>query len=500
MAPCRTQSREVLVVDFDDLASLRRNSPAWRLLCADNAPLVLSFLGRVFVEENVRSISGAELVSRLEDELYALNERLGAGTFPKRASAYLDDWSAPEVGWLRKYYPAGSDEVHFDATSAVEKALAWVKSIQSRSFVGTASRLNTVFELLRQMAFGAETDQDVRLAELRRRRGQIDAEIARVAAGEVEVMDATALRDCYQQFSATARGLLADFREVEANFRTLDREMRERVAIWSGSKGELLDEVLGDRNAIAESDQGKSFHAFYDFLLSHQRQTEFTELLDKVQALEAIAEKDPRMRRIHYDWLDAGERTQATVRLLSEQLRRFLDDQVWLENRRVMDILHSIESNAVKLREQRRVPVGCEIDETAPTVVLPMERPLYTPRGKLELDSSAIEIDGDDVDVSRLFEQVHVDPARLSRGVRLALQHRSQVGLTQLLEGRPLEEGLAELVTYLSLTDRTFEVVFDERIREHVRWGDPDGRARVAVMPRVTFTRAAAGPVEAVHQ
>ena len=276
--------------------------------------------------------------------------------------------------------------------------------------------------------------------------------------------------------------------------------MRERVAAWSGSKGELLDEVLGDRNAIAESDQGKSFHAFYDFLLSHQRQAEFTELLEKVQALEAIAEKDPRMRRVHYDWLDAGECTQATVRLLSEQLRRFLDDQVWLENRRVMDILHSIESNAVKLREQRRVPVGCEIDETAPTVVLPMERPLYTPRGKLELDSAAIEIDGGDVDVSRLFEQVHVDPARLSRGVRLALQQRSQVGLTQLLAERPLEQGLAELVTYLSLTDRAFKVVFDERIREHVRWDDPDGRARVAGMPRVSFTRTAAGPVEVVHR
>src|SRR5258708_15024760 len=53
-----------------------------------------------------------------------------------------------------------------------------------------------------------------------------------------------------------------------------------------------------------------------------------------------------RLRHIHHDWLDAAERTQATVRQLSDQLRRFLDDQVWFENRRVIDVLRSIEASA----------------------------------------------------------------------------------------------------------------------------------------------------------
>jgi len=65
-----------------------------------NAPLVLSFLHRVFVADNVRSISATELASRLDDELYALNQRdgeRGGRRFPKPAKAYLDDWAAPEV-------------------------------------------------------------------------------------------------------------------------------------------------------------------------------------------------------------------------------------------------------------------------------------------------------------------------------------------------------------------------------------------------------------------
>jgi hypothetical protein len=480
-------------VDFDEISSLRRHSPAWKLLGAVNAPLILSFCDKVFVAGNVRSISATDLVSRLDDELYALAERHGGQAFPKPAKAYLEDWAAPEAGWLRKYYPEGSDEPYFDATPAVEKALTWVKSLRARSFVGTESRLNTIFILLRQMVFGSETDPQVRLAELRRRRDEIDAQITRVEDGEVELLDASALRDRYQQFAATARELLADFREVEANFRALDRDLRERVAAWTGSKGELLDDVLGSRETIADSDQGKSFRAFYDFLLSPVRQEELTGLLDRVQALEAIGEADARMRHIHFDWLDAGERTQATVRMLSEQLRRFLDDQAWLENRRVMDILRSIESNALRLREHREITLNTEINGNSPAVSLPMERPLYTPREKAPLDSASVQAGQDAFDAETLFEQVHVDPARLSLGVRRALQQRSQVGLAQLVSEQPLEHGLAELVTYLSLTDEAFLVVFDEQAMEQVSWRDPDGGDRTATLPRVTFARTAGG-------
>ena len=486
------QDRDRLtVVGFDEISWLRGNSPAWRLLRAENAPLVLSFLDQVFVAENVRSISAAELANRLDDELYALNERLGERAFPKPAKAYLDDWAAPEAGWLRKYYPEGSDEPHFDVTPAVEKALAWVRALQARSFVGTESRLNTVFLLLRQMAFGAETDPDERLGELRRRRQELDDEIARVQAGQLDVLEASALRDRYQQFSATARELLADFREVEENFRKLDRNLREKIATWHGAKGELLDDVLGSRETIADSDQGRSFQAFYDFLLSQARQDELSRLLESVHQLTEISEADPRLRHIHYDWLDAAERTQATVRQLSEQLRRFLDDQVWSENRRVIDILHEIESHALRQREER-IPVTTELDAASPDLVLPMERPLYAPVAKAAIDSSSIQPADEEADLAALFDQVYVDPAPLRRSVLRALLRGSQVGLTELVREHPLQHGLAELVAYLSLTDEAFRVVFDEQRTEQMRWHDPDGRERIVSIPRVTFARAAA--------
>jgi len=77
-----------VVPSVDEIAWLRDNSPAWRLLRADNAPLALSFLHRLFVTDNVRSISAAELASRLDDELYALNQH----DSDRAARSSADSW------------------------------------------------------------------------------------------------------------------------------------------------------------------------------------------------------------------------------------------------------------------------------------------------------------------------------------------------------------------------------------------------------------------------
>ena len=244
----------------------------------------------------------ADLVEALEDELFHLRDMLGEERFPQSALNYLNDWAAPEKGWLRKYYRQGSDEVQYDLTPATEKALAWLEGLGKRSFVGTESRLLTLFELLRQLSEGSEEDPQTRLQELHKRRDAIDAEIAQVQQGNVSILDDTALKDRFMQFDRQARELLSDFREVEHNFRQLDRSVRERIATWEGTKGELLLGIMGERDAIADSDQGASFRAFWDFLMSPRRQEEFSERLDKVLALPIIEELKPdkRTRRIHH--------------------------------------------------------------------------------------------------------------------------------------------------------------------------------------------------------
>lgn len=484
--------------DFATLDVLRTHHPAWRLLRSDHAPLVASFLHRVFVLPNVRVMAAADLTEALEDELYALRLQLGekgATAFPKPALEYLNDWAAPDKGWLRKFYKPGTDEAQFDLTPATEKAIAWLSQLSERQFVGTESRLLTLFDLLKQMSEGSETDPARRIADLQKKRDEIDAEISRVVAGDVPLLDDTALKDRFQQFMQGARELLADFREVEHNFRQLDRRVRERIALWDGSKGALLEEIMGERDSIADSDQGRSFRAFWDFLLSSRRQEELTDLLDRVLALPAVTDLKPdgRTRRVHYDWMEAGEHTQRTVAALSQQLRRFLDDQAWLENRRIMDILHAIEGKAMALRGAPPVGVVMEIAEAQADIELAMERPLFKPAVKPIIAQLTLEAGEQDIDPSAMFEQVVVDKARLTRHIRQVLQDRAQVTLRELVATQPMRQGLAELVAYLQLGSDVFSAVVDENVPEPLEWqamsasGQPV--TRTANLARVIFMR-----------
>jgi len=490
-------------MDHHTLSALRERHPAWRLLASAHAPLVAGFLHRVFVLPNVRLMNAADLAEALEDELYALREQLGPAAYPKGALDYLNDWAAPDKGWLRKFYKPGTDEAQFDLTPATEKAIAWLGQLSERAFVGTESRLLTLFALLEQISAGTEADPVKRVDDLRAKRDALDAEIARVQAGELPLLDDTAVKDRFQQFQQVARELLADFREVEHNFRQLDRQVREKIALWEGSKGALLEQIMGERDAIADSDQGRSLRAFWDFLMSSQRQEQLSERLDQVLALPAVAalKPEPRTRRVHHDWLEAGEHTQRTVAQLSQQLRRFLDDRAFLENRRILDLLHGIESKALALRSAAPTGTLMHLDAMGAGVELPFERPLFTPSVKPRLADVALEGFEAEIDTARLFEQFVVDKARLRSAIVQALRHQPQVTLRDVLQTAPLQRGLAELVAYLELVHAPpdgsaldgLRALVDESVTEPIAWQAHNAAGqsvtRAARLPRVIFTR-----------
>jgi Protein of unknown function (DUF3375) len=480
------------MIDFDTLHAMRERHPAWRLLRYENAPLVVAFLHRTFVLTNQRVIAQADLVEALEDDLFTLRQRHPDLASSRSASDYLADWSSNDRGWLRRFYRDGSDEPHFDLTPGTEKAISWLTSLSDRTFVGTESRLLTLFEILQQLAEGTQTDPEVRMAELLKRREEIDSEIARVERGEIDMLDDRAIKERFQQFVVLARELLADFREVEHNFRGLDRRVRERIALFEGNKGDLVNEILGERDEISDSEEGRSFRAFFEFLMSAQRQEVMSERLDAVFQLNPVQELEPdrRIRRVHYDWLEAGEHTQRTVALLSSQLRRFLDDQAWIENRRIMTILHDIEAGALALREHQPDGSFFDVEETWAEINLPMERPLFTPKPVVAFTDVNVEMpDDDDIDVSELFRRDVVDVELLAQRImdRLAITAKSeQVTLAELCREHPVKHGLAEVVTYLHLASDRFASIVDDTIVDAISWSVND-TTRTVKLPRLIF-------------
>ena len=485
-----------MALDYFELKHMRKNHPAWqRLMAAENGPFIAAFMDKVFSDVKVRQISESEIRMLLEDYLFSLKETGPEESFPRSAADYLTEWSRNDRGWLRKFYPPGSDEPHFDLTPASEKALQWIRDLFERSFIGTESRLYSSIDLLRQIVHGMEEDQEVRISRLEEEKRKIEEDIRRTRDGLIPLLTDREVRERFLQFQRQSGDLLSDFRAVEQNFRDLDRETREKIASWSGDKSSLLKVLLGERDAISGSDEGQSFGAFWGFLMSSASQEELSDLLDTVCSMDALKKLDDpvRYKRIHFDWMLAGEQTQRTVARLSQQLRRFLDDKSYYENRRISQLMDNIEALALNIRKNPPEGTFMEMDAFRPDIRMPMEHPLFSPPENRELSADFEEIDVSQLDDGVLFNQVVVDKRQLKRNIHQILQKKEQVSLGAVLQEYPLKEGLAEVITYLSLGEESLDALVDGKEKERIIWTDRESRNRTALIPLVVFNRKSDG-------
>ena len=483
-------------MDFNRISGLRSH-PAWRLLQADSAALIISFLYRTFIVTNQRSVPAEELATRLDDYLHHLREH-GEKRYPRKGRDYLNDWSSGEQSYLRKYYPAASvgDEPLFDLTPATEKVIEWIASFEQKQFVGTESRLLTIFRLLQEIADETETDPTLRIQQLEQEKQAIERKIAQLTAGHITPHDSTRIKEKYLQAEETARQLLFDFCQVEENFRTLDRGVRERITTSDSGKGQMLDTIFLEQDAITESDQGRSFKAFWSWLMSPASQEQLQETLQKVLQLPEITalnstseQQDALLDGIRFRLLEAGEKVNSTCAQLVEQLRRYLDDQAWLENRRIMEIVRQIEQSAIAIRQSPPPEkVFTRLAPLKPEIELPMARGLFRPAQRPVIDEVPQEGEAD-VDTSVLYNQHYVDEQLLKSQIRFALHNRPQITLLELVELYPVTKGLSEVIAYLHIASESNRAVINTDLNQAIAWQDSSGVEKTAWMPSVIFIR-----------
>jgi len=475
-------------MNYEYLDRLRQSHPAWKLLTADSAPLVISFLEKAFIDGNIRSISESRLEEHLEDYLIYIRSIYGDESYPRTPSEYLDDWADSSRGWLRKYYPRTGDEAEFDITPSAEKVIEWLRGFEKREFVGTESRLLLIFQMIRDLVSAAESDPEKRIAELEKRRSEIDEEISRARQGLVTAYDSRQIKENFWRIEEEVRRLMSDFREVEENFRHLDRETRERITTGAFGKSQILDDIFREHDVIEQSDQGRSFAAFWLFLMSRSRQEDLDSGIEKILGLADIKESGASpVASMKYSLLDAGDRVKRTLGSLSEQLCTFLDSRVWLENRRIMDLIKSVEETALAVRNS--IPADKDffaIDSISPEIELPMERRLFTPPQKPPvIEASPGEGEADGIP-DALYTQHYVDELKLLDNIRRALAGKTQVSLLEVCEASPVEKGLSEIITYMVIASRGDGAVIDTGKQQVIEYREDEKIKRVS-MPLVIF-------------
>lgn len=97
----------------------------------------------------------------------------------------------------------------------------------------------------------------------------------------------------------------------------------------------------------------------------------------------------------------------------------------------------------------------------------------------------------EEVDCEVLFTQAFIDRVRLAQNIRESLPENSSALLSDIIAMHPIEQGAAEIVGYLALTDDDVEIDMTddgETLLDYPSPHDPQTVMR-ARMPRVTLRR-----------
>jgi hypothetical protein len=467
-----------------------RQQPTWKLLAADNAPLIAAML-QALLMDGERQLPASLMHERLARELDDL--RAHGQIAPRTAQAYVAEWLAS--GWLERRFPAGASEEQYELTAPAIAALRFLGSLDSSRSVATESRLALVIQQLVQLARQTDADPHSRLAELLAERERIDAQIEAVNEGRVEVLDETRALERAREVIALADELAEDFRHVHDDFQQLDRDFRERIIDDERERGEMLEALFAGVDVIAESEAGRSFDAFWRLLTDAEQSAQLETAVDAVTGRDFARKLDRRERafllHLTRTLLDRGGHVHDVLQHFARSLRGFVQSRAYLEQRRLHQLLKQAQAEALKLRDHVRSNQGIDYTLTLSSARLhSLSRWRLNDPRQNQVDGRVVRAEGAMISldsVGELVAQSEIDFRTLKQRVRTVLAEQAQCSVGTVLQHFPAEQGLGSVVGYVALGSRHGMLVAERD--ESVSWRGEDGNERHARIPLMYFLK-----------
>lgn len=446
------------------------NNKAISLLKKDNASLIISFLFSSFKTRNKASYNNTEITSLLSDFLYQVNQE--NPRFTKDAKYYLESWT--KDGFLRQFYDR-SDEAIFELTPSTENALRWLTELDKPEFVGTESRLLQIFDLLSELAVKSSDDIDLRKQQLWKEKERIEDELKKIDAGEYEKFDQRKITEQFLYLEEIIVKLLSDFRQTEENFRQLNLKAREDQIKKNQSKGKFIEEVFKTQDSILETDQGKSFKAFYEFLMNPKKQNDLEELTQRILSLDELKayKRNNQLDQLKENLIESGEKVNRTTNVLMDQLRKFLDSKLYLESRKISEIIEEFEKIALKIKNEAPPEKDFISIDDKPQLNFSLEQKLWEAPQWTKLSTAILEEADDEIDVNALFKQQYINPEVLKERIKLLLRSKNQISLAEVVKEIPVDKGLSEIIAYFSIAtnyEKTNKAVINEELKEKIEY------------------------------
>lgn len=357
-------------------------------------------------------------------------------------------------------------EGKLQATDPLQRALSFAVGLRQRIMTSTASRLATVQREAEALALALNPDAEARAAALERHIDALQAELADVRAGRMQVLAGAPAIEGMKNLYELAMGLRADFRRVEDSYREADRTLRETIISQQQNRGQVLDSLLDSHDALLQSPEGQVFHGFYEQLQGGGGLTEMAARLKEIRThpLAASAFNDQQRSDLHWliPLLVRESRQVMDARARSESdVRSFMQTGLAAEHHRVGQLVQQVLHAALGLDWSRQALRRTPADVPPMAVafaqgnhqIKPLDRLVYstatdTPQPTLCFDEQAANLD--DVDDAFWAAFDTLDEAELLEKTAAVLaDHPGGLHWPDLVRALPPEHDLQTLAVWL---------------------------------------------------
>lgn len=227
--------------------------------------------------------------------------------------------------------------------------------------------------------------------------------------------------------------------------------------------------------------------------MSQREQDEFDALIDAIIDLPEIqgVKEDDTFEELKNRLIEAGDRVNKTNHILVEQLRKYLEEKIYLEDKIIIEIIKEIKRFAVQIKDSPPNNKDFLIVEGKPQIEMIMERPLWDVSKSPELKKVELEEGSSNLmDVKQLYEQFSVDRDELRLRIDNMLNDKSQITLRSIVERFPVDRGLAEILTYMDIALKSEKILINEDIRDDmILWNKNSNRYFKIELPQIIFCR-----------
>jgi len=481
----------------ENILNVLKTSPSVALLRSRNYDIIIEFFIKVF--SNITVVSFENIHNQLTD---FLNENgveadedediFFSDPYEVKSEKFIRHWT--EKGFLTNYRNEDG-EIYYELSSHSSKVIDWLSGLKREEYIGTESKFKSIITQLRELVEYTNEDREKRLQILEDKKLEIEQQIQRLQMGDdVKIFEEYEIVPRFQQVNKLAKELLSDFKDVDDNFKNIIKDIYQKQIDPTLNKGGILQYTFDALDELKSSSQGKSFYAFWEFLLSRDMQNELEQLINSLFSTlqeRDIASDDRFLQNMVSHLYESGRKVYQTNDKMADKLSHIIRENDAARSDAAKRIVQEIKNSLIEISKAKGKPDISLTVEDGLDINIPFERKITFEQSESTEYNQQPEnyvLDFDSLrEIGKVFSNVVIDRKVIEYNLREVLKNKGQTTIAEVVSLHPLNQGLPELFAYFSVLDHFSHKTINEDKQEAIIF-DESQKKRI-IIPEIIVSQ-----------